>query len=70
MALILHMPTSFHIGDTANCLVNGKATKVTWRDAKTLVLNGSDARVIYDCTEVSLADPFYMWHRRSSRRRR
>ena len=46
MALTLHMPTTFRIGDTAECKINGKSAQVMWQDADTLVLNGTDARRI------------------------
>jgi hypothetical protein len=43
---IIHMPKVFKVGDTAGCRINGEAKQVTWRDAKTLVIEPNDARAI------------------------
>jgi len=44
--LVLHMPALFRVGDRAGCRINGQPADVYWRDASTLVLNGTDARAI------------------------
>jgi hypothetical protein len=36
-------------------MINRQPAKVTWRDAKTLVINGTDARVIYESVQVENA---------------
>jgi hypothetical protein len=43
---VIHMPKTFHIGDTANCRINKKPARITWRDADTLVIEPNDARAI------------------------
>jgi hypothetical protein len=32
------MPKTFKIGDTADCQINKAPARLTWRDAKTLVI--------------------------------
>jgi hypothetical protein len=44
----LSLPLSVKIGDTTECRINGKPKKVTYRDAKTLVIEPDDARTIID----------------------
>jgi hypothetical protein len=46
MALIIHFPDSFKIGDTTNCVINGEPAQVQWTDAKTLTILPDDRRVI------------------------
>ena len=43
---MIHLPRSMQIGDTEDCIVNGKPKKVTWRDESTLVIEPGDARRI------------------------
>jgi hypothetical protein len=43
---LLAMPTSFRVGDSAECRVNGRPARVTWRDERTLVLEPGGARDI------------------------
>jgi hypothetical protein len=40
------MPTTFRIGDTAECRINAKPQRVTWTDKDTLVIEPDDARKI------------------------
>jgi hypothetical protein len=42
------MPVTFKVGDTADCKINGWPQRLTWRDAKTLVIEPDDARTILD----------------------
>jgi hypothetical protein len=44
--LIMHMPETFKIGDTAACRINGEPAQLTWRSADTLVIGADDARYI------------------------
>jgi hypothetical protein len=43
---VMHMPTSFKIGDTAACRINSKPAQLTWRDQHTLVIGDNNARRI------------------------
>lgn len=43
---LLTLPKSVKIGDTVDCRINREAARVTYRDAKTLVIEPSDARTI------------------------
>jgi hypothetical protein len=43
---IIPMPKTFKVGDTADVRINGRPERVTWRDAKTLVIEPDDARYI------------------------
>lgn len=43
---IIHMPTAFKVGDTADCRINGEAQRLTWRDENTLVIEPDDAHMI------------------------
>jgi hypothetical protein len=43
---VIHMPKTFRIGDSADCRINAAPARVTWRDAKTLVIEPDDARAI------------------------
>jgi hypothetical protein len=40
------MPETFTIGDTASVRIDKQPATLTWRDAGTLVINGTDARTI------------------------
>lgn len=40
------MPKTFKVGDTADCQINGKPERLTWRDNDTLVIEPDDARKI------------------------
>src|SRR5215470_13109237 len=42
----MSMPKTFKIGDTLDCRINMEPARLTWRDAKTLVIEPEDARVI------------------------
>ena len=42
----MSMPLTFKVGDTAPVRVNKQPATLLWRDANTLVLNGTDARRI------------------------
>jgi hypothetical protein len=42
----ISMPKTFKVGDTANCRINQEPARLTWRDAKTLVIEPNDARAI------------------------
>ena len=44
--MVMHMPESFKVGDTALCRMNGVAELLTWRDQDTLVIGRFDARHI------------------------
>jgi hypothetical protein len=46
---LMTMPDTFKIGDTETVRINGQAATLTWRDAGTLVVNGTDARTILRC---------------------
>jgi len=43
---LISMPTTFKVGDTEDCRINGKPEKITWRDRNTLVIEPNDARQI------------------------
>jgi hypothetical protein len=45
---VINMPVTFKIGDTADVKINGTPKRLTWRDAKTLVIEPDDARTIVD----------------------
>jgi hypothetical protein len=56
---MMTMPTTFKVGDTADCSINKKPARLTWRDAKTLVIEPDDARVIFrSATENGLTTFF------------
>ena len=42
----ISFPTSFNVGDTADCRINKEPARVTWRDADHLVIEPDDARAI------------------------
>jgi hypothetical protein len=44
----INMPVTFQIGDTIDCRINAAPARVTWRDAKTLVIEPEDARKIVE----------------------
>lgn len=48
MAFLISMPKTFKVGDTADCRINKKPARVTWRDKHTLVIEPDDARRIVD----------------------
>src|SRR5262245_61355622 len=48
---LISMPTTFTVGETADCQINGKPARVTWRDIETLVIEPGDARKII-CTII------------------
>src|SRR5437870_1164716 len=50
--LIISMPITYKMGDTAPARVDGKWTTLTWRDARTLVVGETDARRILDVHET------------------
>jgi hypothetical protein len=43
---MIHMPTTFKVGDTDDCRINGESKRLTWRDKDTLVIEPDDARQI------------------------
>jgi hypothetical protein len=47
----LSLPLSVKIGDTTECRINGEPKRVTYRDAKTLVIEPDDARTIIETTD-------------------
>jgi len=44
--LMISMPTTFKVGDTQDCRINGKPERLTWRDEDTAVIEPGDARKI------------------------
>lgn len=44
--LFITIPRHHRIGDTAAVRINGDPAKLTWQDAETLVINGTDKRRI------------------------
>ena len=46
MAFVISMPSTFKVGDTAECRINREPALVTWRDKDTLVIAPDDARRI------------------------
>jgi hypothetical protein len=44
--VIIDMPVSFKVADSADCRINGKSKQVTWRDNKTLVIEPDALRAI------------------------
>jgi hypothetical protein len=51
MALLLHMPDSFNVGDTADVHINGKPERVTWTEGFLTILP-DDKRKILSCRPV------------------
>ena len=45
---MMSLPKETKVGATENCRINGEPAKVTWRDAKTLVIEPDDARLIIE----------------------
>jgi hypothetical protein len=43
---MIAMPKDFTVGQTADCRINGKQERLTWRDNDTLVIEPDDARQI------------------------
>jgi hypothetical protein len=43
---MIAMPKDFTVGQTADCRINGKPQRLTWRDEDTLVIEPGDARKI------------------------
>jgi hypothetical protein len=44
--LILHLPKTFKIGDTIDYRTPNETVQITWRDAKTIVIEPDDARIV------------------------
>jgi hypothetical protein len=44
--LILNLPKSFKIGDTINYRTPNETMRITWRDARTLVIEPDDVRTL------------------------
>jgi hypothetical protein len=44
---MINMPTSFKVGDTVDCRINGKSARVTWRKPNELVIEPNDVRQIF-----------------------
>jgi len=42
----ISMPRDFKVGETADCRINKKPARVTWRDVGHLVIEPGDVRVI------------------------
>jgi hypothetical protein len=52
----ISLPATVKVGDTADVKINGEPRKVTYRDAKTMVVEPDDARCIVDvqrCGELN-----------------
>jgi hypothetical protein len=45
--LSIMIPSRHKIGDTVDVKINGEPAKLTWADARTLVINGTDRRRIF-----------------------
>jgi hypothetical protein len=45
---IIAIPGHHTCGDTVDVTINGKPAKLTWQDARTLVINGHDRRTMID----------------------
>jgi hypothetical protein len=43
---VIHLPRTFRVGDTADCRINAKPARVTWREIDTPVIEPGDARTI------------------------
>jgi hypothetical protein len=39
---VMMMPTTFKVGDTADCKINTEPARLTWRDEGTLVIEPDD----------------------------
>jgi hypothetical protein len=50
--LIISMPKTFRPGGTADVRIHARPKRVTWRDARTLVIEPDDARVILEVQEA------------------
>jgi hypothetical protein len=50
--LIVVMPRTFRPGDTQEVCIHGQRKRVTWRDARTLVIEPGDARLIHEVQEA------------------
>jgi hypothetical protein len=44
--LMMQVPKTMKVGESAVCRINGEPATVTWRDTKTLVIEPGDARLI------------------------
>ena len=42
----ISLPVSVKVGDTVDCRINGEPKRITYRDAKTLVIDPDDTRAI------------------------
>jgi len=51
--LIISIPHIHKIGDTVDVRINFEPAKLTWADAHTLVINGTDRRRILQTTEIT-----------------
>jgi hypothetical protein len=45
-------PETFTVGDTADCRINGKPERVTWKDKGTLIIEPGDARRIVEVRQT------------------
>ena len=43
---LMHTPKTFRVGDSQDCRINGEAARITWKNAKTLVIEPGDERAI------------------------
>jgi hypothetical protein len=43
---IMHLPSSFKIGETADVTINGRTQRLTWTDVHTLTIEPNDRRRI------------------------
>jgi hypothetical protein len=43
---VMHMPESFKIGDTTDCVINGETAQLTWLGPDIMVIGEDDARYI------------------------
>jgi hypothetical protein len=46
------VPSHHKIGDTVDVIINGDPAKLTWQDAKTLVINDHDRRTIINHDDI------------------
>jgi hypothetical protein len=56
---LINMPLDFKIGDTADCKINKKPARVTWRNQHTLVIEPDDARQIFHVETDNLMHTFF-----------
>ena len=60
--LILSMPLTFKVGDSAVCRINGQESRVTYRDKDTLVIEPGDARAILNVVPDGELNRFFCGH--------